>query len=166
MLECKSNHKGVIMNQVLTKDILFNTFRTVEYSFQKEASLDPTFEEIYKANISYFRNLEKGMALSTFIQLTENNYGINNFKNSLQTNGYQDLYDILKYIRNAYIHGNWDISKLNFSNQEQKIRDYINNNTISSLNFPDSNIFLNGDIVSIDGLEPLCNCLLHDSNLE
>ena len=153
------------MSQGLPKEALFNTFRVIELSFQQEASLDPVFGQVYSANMLYFRNLEKGIALSTFMQLTETNYGINNFKDSLQTNGYQELYDILKYIRNAYIHGNWNISELNFSNQEQKIRDYVTNDTISSLNFTDSSILLNGDIISIEGLEPLCNCLLYDSNL-
>jgi hypothetical protein len=94
--------------------------------------------------------------------LIESHFGNKNeFKSKLQTPILEEVVDIIFYSRNAFVHCQWDISKLNYSSQESAIRDFIVTNQQANnglkLDLVDNNI------LKIKGIEPICRTLIQDS---
>jgi hypothetical protein len=140
--------------------VLFETFRAVESAFSREAHNDPTFRAKFNENREYWNDLTQGLTLSTFCHLVETGYGSKDkLKNRLKTEANKEILDILFYIRNSFIHCNWDISKLSYNNQERKIRDFVSNNSDTDDLFI---LWLEGNIVKCKNYEPICRTLIND----
>jgi hypothetical protein len=130
--------------------------------FKREAGTDIKFKAVYEADPRPWDKLAMGLKLTTFCHLVEVDHGgKKNFHSKLKTASNQQLLDALFIARNAFIHCNWDISKLNFPGQEARIRAFIGP---TGYKHPSSELTmtLDGDIVQIGSLEPGCQILLRD----
>ncbi|WP_293747220.1 hypothetical protein [uncultured Paraglaciecola sp.] len=144
----------------ISDGVLFETFRAVGSAFLREAHVDLTFDAKFNENREYWNGLTQGLTLSTFCHLVETEYGNkDNFRSQLKIAIHKEILDILFYIRNSFIHCNWDISKLNFKNQEEKIRNFVINNPYLDSSF---DLQVEDNIVKCNNYEPICRMLLND----
>jgi len=108
--------------------------------------------------------LSIGLQLTVFCHLIETKLnGKNSFKQKLSTNDKKETLDILFYASNAFVHCQWDISKLDFNNQETKIRNLFVNGIYKhpSVSFE---MKLTGNILDMGCIEPICRSLLIDGD--
>ena len=141
-----------------------NMFTVLNGMFSREAKIDTNFTPIETDNRNYFKKLETGLALTAFINLIETTHTIESFKGTLPQK-YSKLFDTLKIMRNAFIHGNWDVSKLN-KGQQKKFKDYIQKEEFKELGFPE-NVYISliEEEIIVEGLRAICLEILRHSTV-
>ena len=143
-------------------EIFFEACRSIGGAFVREANADPRFNDDFNKNKDYWFGLTNGLLLTTFCHLVEVHYGEkDSFKQTLSSPENKEILDALFYARNAFIHCKWDISKLQYENQEKKLRNITKNGKFSHPTV-DFQLWLENDILKIDGLEPMCRVLLRN----
>ncbi len=144
--------------------IFFETCRAVGSAFTREAHIDPSFGAAYKANQENWTTLTQGLVLATFCHWVEVDYqGKDSFKQRLTTTENQEALDLLFYLRNAFIHCQWDLTKMDYQNQANKIRAMVNaNNGKYRHSIAEFEMWLQGNVVKLNGIEPMCRVLFDD----
>jgi len=121
-------------------------------------------KSIYNDHKEFWDSTNNGVILTLWCHFVETYYGnrsefINRISDALN----KDVVQILFYIRNAFIHLKWDISKLDpKKGQEQRIRNFIGSGYTHPTIKP-FKLSLNGDIVFVEGLLNIGHFLIKEA---
>jgi hypothetical protein len=137
------------------RDAVYESFFSGGYkSAVASGALD---KDLYDKHEAFFRSMDQGAPLVTWCHFVDTYFdGRQKLIDNLDDNNLAPVVRLLFYIRNAFVHCAWDISKLDKPYQQEKIREfYESGETYAAAPLFKLTIDKNNH-VHVDGLMGMC----------
>ena len=137
------------------QDAVYQSFFSGSYtSAAANGALD---KELYADHEAFFQSMDQGAPLVAWCHFVDTYYGNREYLiNNLSDNKLEPIVRLLFYVRNAFVHCGWDVSKLDVPNQRKKIRDFCKlGGTYGAVPIFKLSID-NNNHIHVDGLMAMC----------
>lgn len=137
------------------RDAVYESFFSGGYaSAAASGALD---KDLYDKHEAFFRSMDQGAPLVAWCHFVDTYFGDRDkLIDNLDDNNLASVVRLLFYVRNAFVHCAWDVSKLDSPNQQKKIREFCESGgTYAAV--PVFKLTINEDNhVHVDGLMGMC----------
>jgi hypothetical protein len=105
------------------RDAVYEAFFTGGYAMAFHSGA--LNKELYDKHEDFFRSMDQGAPLVAWCHFIDTYFGSRDMLiRQLEDAALAPIVKLLYYVRNAFIHCGWDISKLRFQNQRETIREF------------------------------------------
>ena len=114
-------------------------------------------KNLYQNHEVFFRSMDQGAPLVAWCHFVDTYFGgRDKLIDSLDDENLAPIVQLLFYVRNAFIHCGWDVSKIDYPNQRKRIREFCESGGAYPA-LPSFRLTIDEDNqVHIDGLLAMC----------